>query len=292
MIKKFIMPFICLTALLCVFNACSASSQTTESVSAMQSTAQSEPNTESEATTIVKTPEPVQSETPEPVQNEEPEPTVELLSGYPEDFLPLYKCDKIEMCSFSVRDDPDYIIGKDIYSVSYLSSAPAEEISEYYKSFIKEEEDGNPTDIQFGILGTQRVNLGIVENDSGIASVYLTIGQKEEDYVDENPFFKTCPQNLIEVPGKNRLMDITYEEQAYGKKRIRYLKSFETELKEKDFTDFYTKKYAKEQDFTEEVDEYSHTFYWVSEGYQCQATYSLYGGDTEFISTQIIKDVE
>jgi len=306
--------FFCLTVFVCVlFCACAPGGTADTSASAAQDKADaatspaqsaepSEPAQAGEQTepADVTTQSPGNTTQPVPGDTEtaeaQEEASIELLSGYPEDLLPLYQCEKLELCSFTVRDDPNYIIGKDIYSVTYLSSASAEEIAKYYKSLVKEEDPLDENTINFGVLGSQKVNMSMIEGSDGRMEVFLTIGQKEKDYVDDNPFFETYPKELVDIPKKIKLKETAYEEQVYDnqegvydKKRIRYLRSFATTIKEKDFVDFYTERYEDQENFTEETDEYSHKFNWVSKGYECQVSLSLYEGDSQFLSVQVMK---
>ena len=94
---------------------------------------------------------------------------VELLSGYPEDILPLYESKKIEDTTFVVRDDANYVLGKDIYTVTYISSAPTKDIMTYYSGLttsIDEESSGD--DRLEAKIGENPLGVNISERENGL----------------------------------------------------------------------------------------------------------------------------
>jgi hypothetical protein len=229
---------------------------------------------------------PTNTPTDIPIPTSTPEPeTLELLSGYPVELVPLYNNIKLEYCSFLVRDNSDYGIGKDIYTVDYLTQGTLKEVGDFYRGMMTsidyESEESDTEDYFNGVIGTQRVNVGLREQEDGILKVVLGVGQKPEDYVTENPYFADYPQDLIEIIGTYSITDVTYEERMLGNssKTIRYVTSGTTELTADEFSTFYKNKYSEMEGFTETIDEYSIDYYWYSQGYQCEVHYSPSEGE-------------
>lgn len=200
---------------------------------------------------------------------------VPLLEGYPEDVLPLYESTGITGCGFIYRDDPNFVIGKDLYTVSYASDASLEEISEYYQSLLTYMDEYSEEDFLQGDIGDHHVLVSINDAyDDDFRHVDMSIGLAEDEYVDENPFFADLPGGLVEISGMIRLQEASYLTSIYSADEVRYLTVYETDLTEEDFAAFYQEKYGKIPGFSEDRDDYGLTYAWEDRGYACHVTYS------------------
>lgn len=220
--------------------------------------------------------------------NTDEESSCSLLDGYPDDVLPLYKMKTIEDTSFSYRDDYNYVVGKDIYNVSYRSSGNVNEISDYYQSLMTHiddiEEDYFDDTFFTGNINENNVIISIYEGDDYVR-VGLTIGLKESEYVDENPFFDTYPTGIVDEYEMTELQEITYKKDCFYD-QIVYSKIYEADLSSEDFVDFYKEKYISKDFFYEESDQYGITYQWNDNGYEIMVDYSNYSNN-KFISIYV-----
>ena len=201
--------------------------------------------------------------------------SIPLLEGYPEDVLPLYESTGITGCGFTYRDDPNFVIGKDLFTVSYTSDVTLEEISEYYQSLLTYTDEYSEEDFLQGDIGDHHVLISINDAyDDDFRHVDMSIGLAEDEYVDENPFFADLPGDLVEISGMIRLQEASYLTSIYSADQIRYLTVYETDLSEEDFVAFYQENYGEIPGFAESRDDYGLTYAWEDRGYACHVTYS------------------
>lgn len=218
----------------------------------------------------------------------------ELLEGYPTDIMPLYKVVRISDCSYQVRLDPNYVIGKDLYTVSYESKATIAEVVQYYKSLLSEiDEEASSEDFLKGEIGSQHTFVSLREEEDGNTYISISLGAKEEDYAEVNPYFEDYPQGLIEEIKPSELNEQIYDIQysAYNTDVItRYVKQYKTELDISEVKSFYSDRYRKQEDFIMNEDEYSITVFWKADGYECEVSISE-GVDAayRFVTTEIRK---
>lgn len=205
------------------------------------------------------------------------------LEGYPKDILPIYKPIDIEDTSFSYRDDYDYIVGKDIYIVSYISDADKDAISNYYLSLLTQIDDKDEEwfdkYIFTGAIGDNNVIISISDtyDDSENVRVGLTIGLTEEEYVDENPFFSNYPDDLVDVYRNIGLQEVTYKKGYFYERNV-YITIYQTDMTEEEFLSYYKPKYEKMSNFSNEKDDYGNKMIWDDRGYNINLTYNKSGG--------------
>lgn len=199
----------------------------------------------------------------------------ELLEGYPEDILPLYKVSNLERMEFSYRDDYEYVIGKDIYTVYYESFADIDEISDYYMSLYTSIDDMDEEwfdKYSFeGNIGNNRVNIGMYESND-IVNVSLTIGLTEDKYVSENPFFEDAPTDLIVVHEMTELQEYTYRKDYSGE--INYIVIFESNFNTDTFKEYYEGLYKNKTDYKYEITEYYDVISFKDGKYSVRISYS------------------
>jgi len=209
----------------------------------------------------------------------------ELLEGYPTDIMPLYKEVRISDCSYQVRLDPNYIIE---------SEATIAEVGQYYKSLLTEiDEEASSEDFLEGDIGSQHTFVSLREEENGNTDVSISLGAKQEDYADTNPYFKDYPQGFIEEiePAEliEQIFDIQYS--VYNTDVItRYVKQYKTELQASEVNTFYSDRYQQEDSYLFTEDDYSTTIFWKAEGYECEVSISE-GVDSayRFVTTEIRK---
>jgi len=205
---------------------------------------------------------------------------VELLSGYPEDILPLYKSVKIDSITFSVRGDGNYVFGKDIYTVNYLSSASAQDVIEYYRGITTSiNEEFSTDDSLEGSIGENPIGVDLYEGDNGL-EVSLIIGMKPSEYVMENPYFSDYPGDLIEPFGRVTFLGQSYEVREMDGTETIYTESYLTNVTKEEFQSFYSGKYDGAENLNIQDDEYGLTYQWDSRGFTCRASISANGGPT------------
>lgn len=219
----------------------------------------------------------------------------ELLEGYPEDIMPLYKMVKIDSCAYNVRSDPNYIIGKDLYSVSYYSEASVEELNSYYRSLMTDiDEEYSSEDFIEGDINTQHTFVSLHEEEEDDTYVSISLGAKKEDYSDENPYFSDYPEGLIEKIKPATITEQNYQVQ-YSRYNdnviIQYFKIYTTELTVDKAVKFYSDKYNGQEGFSLTEDNNASKLYWKAQGYECEIRISQ-GGKNEyrFVSTCIRKE--
>lgn len=202
----------------------------------------------------------------------------ELLEGYPIDIMPLYKEVKISDCSYQVRSNPNYIIGKDIYTVSYESEATIAEVAQYYKSLLTEvDQEASTEDFVEGDIGSQHTFVSLSEEENGNTYVSISLGAKQEDYAKVNPYFNDYPQGFIEEIKPSELIEQIFDVQysAYTTDVItRYVKQYTTELTTSEVVTFYSELYSTQDNFAVSEDTYSTTIFWKTNDYECQVSIS------------------
>jgi len=216
---------------------------------------------------------------------------VELLSGYPEDILPLYNSVKVESSAFTVREAANWVYGKDIYTVDFYSNASLEEVSDYYRGLMDEiDEEYSAPDSIDGKIGAHPVGVLLQEDGSGSTSVHLILGLDPADYVSENPYFSDYPRDLIEPFGRERFSESTYETRDLSGPEVIYRETYVTNTTEEEFKNFYSEKYSGAENLYEQDDDYGLSYQWDSRGYTCVVSISAYsGGGDQWVTAVVSK---
>lgn len=216
-----------------------------------------------------------------------------LLSGYPQDVLPLYHPEALSSCSFSYRPADQYDIGKDIYSVTYQSSASQQDLTNYYSGLFSEKDEtlsvegDEVTDKLSGKIGANNVEILFLDNGDSTTKVYLTLGLSSDQYVNENPYFTDSPQILADAYGLTELQEATYEEQYYSEKTDHYITVYLTNVTLQEFSDYYNQKYASMTGYAQSGSDPGASFSWQDQGFDVDIYYS--GGNTSYITMDISK---
>lgn len=197
-----------------------------------------------------------------------------ILEGYPSDILPMYNCIEVGNCTFIVRDDDSYVIGKDLYILNYQSEATLQEVSEYYKS-IMTAIDPDYSELTFvdGSIGSRHVMVSLYDMGDGTISVGIDVGVDPADYVSENPYFVDRPDGLIRILDESVLTEQSFDKQysQYTDEIVtRYSDVYVSEWTIEEIKAFYTENYQHENGFTEVADDYSTAYSWTNQEYECQ----------------------
>jgi len=213
--------------------------------------------------------------------------TISTLSYYPSDFMPLLQPIRVENCQYSVRDEFNYVIGKDFYTINYESSATMDALSEHYKKIITElDEEWSTDEYSFeGNVGPQRIMVRIFDSGSDQAqgvSVSVMFGVSPEDYSDKNIYFEDYPVDLIDFSFLSHQLDYKYTED-YVYNFASYVTSYVTTEESETVISHYRLLYSGATDYSESVDDYGITFKWKSGDYDCSVRYSN-SGQTHFLS--------
>ena len=231
--------------------------------------------------------------TPE-VNNEDPQDELVYLDGYPDDVVPLLRPVFVDSNRFSVRDDLNYVIGKDLYSIYFESAADMDELSEYYRELMDDlDEESSYSDYVFeGQIQGRRVNVMISElgRDNALGTaISLSVGMPRDEYVDENPYFADYPEGIIEVFGFYKLQEYTYSED-YSYNYARYATIYQTQEEAEDITTFYREKYKDMPGFTETQENNGTVFNWEDDSYRCMVRYDA-NPNIQFLQLLVDKDL-
>ena len=221
-----------------------------------------------------------------------PVPTVNLLSGYPVEVLPLYESKYIDAVSFDVREGLNYVVGKDIYSVRYYSQASLADLLAFYLPLIDPDTLDNYEDtVLSGKIGVQPVQISFYEGEPGLMMVSMTIGLNPEEYVTENPYFVDFPYDAVTLYGEDTAGETSYryeERLMGGQVEVYYTINGSPSIDRAAFEEFYRSTYSAKEGFYEKSEETTHTFVWYDQGVEIHAWYSSYaGGKTNSISISV-----
>lgn len=203
---------------------------------------------------------------------------VDLLEGYPQDIMPLYKMVKIDGCSYEVRSDTSYIIGKDLYTVSYYSQASMAELNNYYRSILTYiDEKSSSEDYIEGDIKTQHTFISFKGDEKDYIYVSISLGAKKENYADENLYFTDYPKGLIESIQPATLTEQNYKVQYSPCDDcviVQYFKIYTTKLSLGKVIKFYSDRYSRQASFTLAEDSHSSKIYWKAQEYECEISIS------------------
>ncbi len=201
------------------------------------------------------------------------------LPSFPVDIMPLYEAVDVISCQFSVRHSPNYVIGKDFYSISFESGADREEVSGYYRELLDEiDEEWSIDEYSFdGYIEGRRVSVNLPDwkHESSLGtSVTISMGEDPDHYADYNRYYDTYPEDLIEVYAADTDPEYQYTE-YYRSQYVRYFTTYFTFADPEEVLDFFRDTYGEKNDFTEIEDEYSVRFVWNDGDYRCTVNYQL-----------------
>lgn len=216
-----------------------------------------------------------------------------LLSGYPQDVLPLYQPYKLLSCGFSTYANDTSTAGKEAYLITYESAASQQDLYKYYGSLLTENNapapsgsesadgDSDATESVSGKIGSAPVEISFLDNAGNTVTVYLTLGLSRDTYTGTNPYFSGYPSGLVDEYGVQAKQEDTYQEQYYGSKTVHYITVYTTGLTQQEFLEHY-KKYASKQDYKQTASDNNAGVSWQDQGFSCSVLYA--GGTSGYIT--------
>ncbi|TDB39025.1 MAG: hypothetical protein D9V44_04995 [Actinobacteria bacterium] len=156
---------------------------------------------------------------------------VQLLDGFPEDAVPLYKPDLLDTASYSVRNDPQYaaVEGglRNIHHVVYQTSTPTAEVLEHYLGLMSATTDDDASDGAIeGTIGKYTVWVNTTE-ESSYNAVYMSVDLPKAEVTKTNPFYADYPADLVEVPGEFVFFEDKYYEYINRGTDMAYWRQFD-----------------------------------------------------------------
>lgn len=221
---------------------------------------------------------------------------IKTLEGFPIDILPLYKVIRVNSNGYTVREDKNYTIGKDLYTIDFESEADLDEISEFYQDHVDEIiEDSFYDDYTFSaLIDGKQANFFISKNESDRAvgnQVTISIGVDPSDYSDQNKYFDEYP-DLIDAIEMGHTWYYAYTEN-YTDNSIRYVIGYFTDIKKEEALSYYRDKYGNEAGFDEMPSgDMSTMMIWNKNGYNMIMYFTEYTNGSQSISVSTEKELK
>lgn len=215
-----------------------------------------------------------------------------LLSGYPQDILPLYRADALISCGMSCRESDEYDIGKDIYTVNYESTADQQTLIQYYSALLTEQDESPTseedviTDQLSGNIGEYKADIMFLDDMDSTTTVYLTLGLPSDQYTDENPYFSDYPKDLVDQYGVSSLLESTYQKQYYDGETLHYITVYQTDLTEDEYAAHYKDAYSSKESFAQSASG-AYAFSWQDGAFSVSTRYS--GGNVPYVTIDVSK---
>ncbi|KAF0091758.1 MAG: hypothetical protein FD141_1547 [Fusobacteria bacterium] len=221
-------------------------------------------------------------------QDSEKEDKVEIkvLSGFPLDFMPLFEVLRVNNCSYEVKEEANWVFGKDMYLAEFESKASKEELSVYYKDLLDSvDEEASFDEYSFeGLIGEQRVSVNITDEgfqDALGTTVNISFGVPKNKFAKDNKYFGEYPNDLIDQAFVNSAFRYKYLEDNYYKLK-QYSIAYQTIEAPEVVVAHYNNLYSGKDKFKTEKDQYGTTFTWVDGEYKCYVRY------TDSVSTDML----
>lgn len=216
---------------------------------------------------------------------------IKLLKDFPQDFMPLFEAIRVNDCQYEVKENANWVFGKDMYMVEFESKASKDELVDYYRDLLDSvDEEASYDEYSFeGLIGEQRVGIDITEEgflDALGTTVRISFGVPKSEYSNENKYFTEYPKDLIEQVFINTAVRYKYLEDYYNSDKI-YTVSYQTIEKSEVIIEHFNSKYGSKDEFKSIKDQYGTTLSWVDGEYNCSVRYSDSSGiDSLTLSVQ------
>lgn len=171
---------------------------------------------------------------------------------------------------FSVRDNIDHSAGKDIYNISYLTSAEPEETKAAYDDYLDTITDEWASEYSLdleGFVNELPISVSIMQDplmDMEGYPVRITISEKPENFQDENRYFNDYANSVELYKSEDDIL--FYRAKSYAESYRDGIKTyhidFATTADEDDFGTFYTENYNHKANFNSEENEYENDYSW------------------------------
>lgn len=216
---------------------------------------------------------------------------IKVLSEFPKDFMPLFEVQRVNNCSYEVKEEANWVLGKDIYMVEFESEASKDELAAYYKDLLDSvDEEASFNEYIFeGLIGEQRVSFNITDEgflDALGTTMYISFGVPKDEYARDNKYFGNYPNDLIDQSFVHTAVRYKYLEDYYYKLQ-QYSVSYQTIEAPEVVVAHYNGLYSNKADYKEVKDQYGTTFTWVEGEYKCYVRYTdSVGTDMLLLSVQ------
>lgn len=170
-----------------------------------------------------------------------------LLSGYPEDVMPLIENQRVLYCAFEQKEQPNPIYGRCMYTVRFSSTAPKNDALAFYKSRFTRMDDANATNFLSGNVGMNPVSITAIDN-AGSSDITITIGLTSAQISSANPYFRDYP-DTVKILGDNTLSSRLFERYDQATRSDRYTVTYTTPMTESQFASLYEKAYRNNPEF-------------------------------------------
>lgn len=219
-------------------------------------------------------------------ENKEAKVGIKVLSEFPKDFMPLYEVVRVNNCSYEVKEEANWVFGKDMYMVEFESGASKDELAAYYKDLLDSvDEEASFDDYSFeGLIGEQRVSFNITEEgfiDALGTTVNISFGVPKVEYANDNKYFGEYPIGLIDQAFVHKALRYKYLEDYYYNLK-QYSVAYQTIEAPEVIVAHYTNLYSGKEKFKTEKDQYGTTFTWNDGEYKCYVRY------TDSVSTDML----
>ncbi len=165
-----------------------------------------------------------------------------LLSGYPLEVLPLYKCARVEGSSFTHNTWEG--VGADEYFVTYLTDTFPQDVLTYYNKLLTSRSYANEISLS-GTIGNYQVSI-ISRNTQSQTRVTLIVSL----HSDTNPYFANAPDTIKILGGdKNKPAYTTYLQRWGDPIKVTYETAVITELTLEELTTLYIDEYGNKEGF-------------------------------------------
>ncbi len=215
--------------------------------------------------------------------------TPQLLEGFPEDVVPLYKSDLIDTVFYSVRNDPQWaaVEGglRNIHPVVYQTAVAPAEVLDHYLGLMDSTTDADPSDGAIeGTIGKYTVWVNTTEQGSYNA-VYMSVDLPKAEVTETNPFYAEYPADLVETPGEFVFFEDKYYEYLYRGTDMAYWRQFDIadlggepgpDLSLEDVYAYYQERYGDKPEFA--IDTASRMITWTDGKYHIVMAFYEGGG--------------
>ncbi len=196
-----------------------------------------------------------------------------LLSGYPEDIMPLFANQKVLYCAYEQKEQPNAIYGRYTYTVRFSSTAKKNDALQLYKSKFTRIDDANATEFLSGSVGNNPVSVTIIDN-AGTSDITITIGLTDAQIPTANPYFGGYPDTVKAMDDKNALSSKMFERFDQAARSDKYTITYLSKMSETEFVSYYEKTYRNSKDFAISVQTSGRTYRFKDGKYQWSIAYT------------------
>ncbi len=212
-----------------------------------------------------------------------------LLSQYPLDVLPLYKCIQVTSCGFeTMKTAHSFLLGNNVYTLTYTTQSSQEEAMAFYNKIVIPTDEVSYDGSLAGNANGHPADITISRNSADAPfEVTIQVGLSEQQKVELNPYFQEYSGGVPALGEKNTLYSQRFR-LFYSENKLcrEYSTSYVSTLTTKQFTDLYQKEYGKETGFKKTEDRYNKTVSFTKDNatWKVSLTKSTGGDDNIYLT--------